>query len=61
MKKNNTEKVIYSLSVADLQTVANEELGRDLTQNELLLIEDKIGDFIDWYEIIHSAINQCID
>jgi hypothetical protein len=42
----NTEKIIYQISAEGLQTVADEELGRNLTQKEVCLLEDEVGDFI---------------
>ena len=53
----NPDKIIYSINIEDVQTVAEEELGRKLGRKELKIIEDKIGDYIDWYEAILSAIN----
>ncbi|HHT23527.1 MAG TPA: hypothetical protein GXZ87_09520 [Bacteroidales bacterium] len=51
------DKTIYSLSVQDLQTVADEELGRELSKEEISLIQEKIGDYIDWQSAISNAIN----
>ena len=56
MKTQNLEKIIYQLTVEDLQNVANDELDRDLTQGEIKTLEDKIGDYIDWYQIINTTI-----
>lgn len=56
METIDLDKVIYQLTVEDLQTVANEELNRDLTETEIKLLEDKIGDHINWYDVIHNAI-----
>jgi len=53
MKKN---KIIYSINIEDVQNVAQEELERDLTDGELRIIEDKIGDQFDWHEAIASVI-----
>jgi len=50
----DTSKDIYSINIEDVQNVADEELGRELS--ELKIIEDKIGDYIDWYGAIYSAI-----
>ncbi len=52
----NQEKIIYSINIEDVQNVAEQELERKLTAKELLLVEDKIGDCINWYEAILSAI-----
>ena len=60
MKKINLETIIYSLCIEDLQNVANEVLGRELNASEISILEDKIGDHIDWYGVIHNAIIQNI-
>lgn len=49
-------KIIYSINIEDVQNVAEEELGKKLSKKELDLIEDKIGDYIDWYGAIDIAI-----
>lgn len=56
----NSEKIIYSINIEDVQNVAQDELGRDLTQQELKVIEDKIGDYFDWYDSISFAISSNI-
>lgn len=60
MQTQDLDKIVYQLTVEDLQNVANDELSRDLTEEEIKLLEDKIGDYIDWYEIISSAISNHI-
>lgn len=57
---NNTSKIIYSINIEDVQNVAEQELGKKLTKKELKIIEDKIGDYIDWYEAINMAIQNSI-
>lgn len=52
----NISKIIYSINVEDVQNVAEEKLGRKLTNKELKIIEDKIGDYIDWHSAIDMAI-----
>jgi hypothetical protein len=52
----DTAKIIYSINIEDVQNVAEEELARKLTKNELKIIEDKIGDYIDWYGAIDTVI-----
>ncbi|MDP3296234.1 MAG: hypothetical protein Q8N09_01360 [Thermodesulfovibrionia bacterium] len=52
----NTSKIIYSINLEDVQNVAEEELGRKFTKKELQVIEDKIGDYIDWYSAIDMAM-----
>ena len=53
----NPEKIIYSINIEDVQTVAEQELERKLTAKELRLVEDKVGDYINWYEAILNAID----
>ncbi len=54
----NPEKIIYSINIEDVQNVAEEELERKLTAKELRLVEEKVGDYIHWYEAILNAINE---
>ena len=51
------EKIIYYINVEDIQTVAEEKLGRELNEKELKLVDDKLGNYIDWFEAISTAIN----
>ena len=55
-----TSKIIYSINIEDVQNVAEEEHGKKLTKKELKIIEDKIGDYIDWYDAIDIAIQNNI-
>ncbi len=52
----NPSKIIYSINIEDTQNVAEQELGRKLTEKEMKVIQNKIGDYIDWYEAINTAI-----
>ncbi len=54
-------KIIYELTAEDVQNVANAELERALTAEELKIVQDKIGDYISWYEIINSVLNSELD
>ena len=49
-------KRIYELTTEDVQTVAREELGRELTFAEIQSIEDSIADRINWYDAIADSI-----
>lgn len=53
---DNSDKVVYSINMADIQTVAQDELGRNLTDDELKKIEDNLGGYIQWYDAIANAI-----
>lgn len=57
--KNN--KIIYSLTVEDIQTVSEETLDRKLSDNEIKTILDSIAEKINWYAAIADSINEKID
>lgn len=57
----NNEKIIYSINIEDVQNVANEKLDRDLNQDELKLVEEKLGDYIDWFGAISDSISDVIE
>lgn len=58
MNMINPEKIIYSINVEDIQNVAEQELDRKLTEQELRLVEDRLGDYVGWYEAILNAMNE---
>ena len=55
----NKNDIVYSLNIEDIQTVALEELDRELTDDEIEKIRDLIGEKIDWYNaILYSIIEK---
>ncbi|GEM_PF-1795234 len=54
-------KTIYRLSVGDIQQVAKEVYGRELTTDEIEKVIEPIGDRISWYDVIDEAINYSLD
>jgi len=60
MTAKNLDKVIYQLTIEDLQRAAIDTLGRELTSTEVELIEEKFAENIKWYDAIQSAINENI-
>lgn len=52
----DASKIIYSINIEDIQNVAKEKLGRKLSKKELGIVEDKIGDYMDWYGAIDAAM-----
>ncbi|CAG1770275.1 hypothetical protein BAC3_00921 [uncultured bacterium] len=54
----NRKKIIYSINIEDVQNVAEQELDRKLTEEELRLVEDRLGDYVGWYEAILHAMNE---
>jgi hypothetical protein len=59
MAKRN--RIVYSINVEDLQTVAEEELERELTAEEIKLVEDRLGEYIDWYGTIAMVLDEVIN
>jgi predicted RNA-binding protein with EMAP domain len=51
---------VYSLSVEDIRNVVEQEGLRELSDTEIREIEDILGDEIDWYESILSAIRRAV-
>ena len=49
-------KIIYKLTIEDIQNVAQQELERNLTSVEVNKVVDLIGETIDWYNPIADAI-----
>lgn len=60
MKKPDNKEVFYSLCIEDIQTVAVQELERELTTDEVNQIKDVIAAKINWYDAIADAILQNI-
>lgn len=50
------DKIIYAINIKDVQNVAGELYGRNLTNDELNKIIDKVGNYFDWYDAIENAI-----
>ena len=61
MDKLDLSETFYSLNFEDIQTVANEEIGRDLSKDELLKLVDEISENINWYDAISDSIIQNIE
>lgn len=49
-------EVVYSICIKDIQNVAEQELGRELLNEEIERIIDKVVDNINWYDAISDAI-----
>ena len=50
--------VIYQLTVEDVQNVSNQEIGSDLSINEIEIVKEKIAEKIAWYDAIADSINE---
>lgn len=56
MKNDGNDRIVYSISVSDIQEVANQVLERDLTREEVILVEDATGDYLGWFQAIENSI-----
>lgn len=52
----SNNKIVYSLNVEDVQTVAMDTLHRKLSEEEIQAIETSIANNIEWHEVIQRAI-----
>ncbi|MBW1697756.1 MAG: hypothetical protein JRH18_10285 [Deltaproteobacteria bacterium] len=52
--------ILYSINIQDVQYVAMCEYNRQLNREEVKSVEDKLGKYIDWYEIVNFAIAEAI-
>jgi hypothetical protein len=50
--------VVYSLNIEDIQTVAVQEINRELTDSEVEKVKNLIGEKINWYEAILDSITE---
>ncbi len=55
MRRN---KIIYSLCIGDIQDVAEDNLNRKLTEDELKKVVDRVGDYISWYDAIEFTLSE---
>jgi len=52
--------ILYSINVQDVQEVAQREYDRKLDNGELKSVASKLGEYIDWYEAVNTAVAQTI-
>lgn len=53
--------ILYSINVEDVRRVAEEEGYRKLTDKQIKLIGNKLGDNIDWHEAVLMAIQETVN
>ncbi len=54
----NPKHIVYSLNVDDIQSVAEEEISRQLTDDELNRVIDNLPGYINWQSAILMAIQE---
>ena len=52
--------ILYSLNVQDVQDVAQREFDRELNDKEIKSVAAKLGEYIDWYEAVNTAVAQTV-
>jgi Ca2+-binding EF-hand superfamily protein len=55
------KKIIYSLNVEDVQTVALDAIERKLNNQEIKKVIKEVEKNIDWYSTIEDAINLIVE
>ena len=56
---DNAETVVFQLVHQDIQDVAAEEIGRQLTERELQIVRRAVEKQFDcWYEFVCNAIEE---
>ena len=58
--KCKMHKIVYQLTIEDLQEVAIQELERELYAEEIEKLIDPIAEKIPWYDAIADAINEIL-
>lgn len=56
MKNDGNDRIVYSINVDDIQEVAKQVLERNLTKEEVVLVEETLGDYLDWFQAIENSI-----
>ena len=54
-------KIIYRLTIEDIQIVATGIIRRELTNSEIQQITEVIGDNMPWYDVISHILFQKFD
>lgn len=61
MANLNPDEIIYSLCIEDIQNVAEQEIDRELTGEEIESIKNLVSANINWYDAIADAISEKIN
>ncbi len=52
--------ILYSINVQDVQDVAQREFDRELNDKEIESVAAKLGEYIDWFEAVNTAVAQTV-
>ena len=63
MKKNNIDRILFAVTISDVQMVAKQILGRQLKPNELTAFEQELSKNheFDWQAPVQNAIREVIN
>lgn len=59
-KKQQKDRIIYSINTQDVKDVLDDMPEVRLTARQLKMVEEKLGDYIDWYGALELAIQYAI-
>lgn len=60
-RKWKSSDIVYGITVKDVQTVAKEKFGRKMTNAEITLVRNYLGNGLDWnYEDVEQSILDCV-
>lgn len=57
-KPTDLDKIVYQLTVEDIQNVAEQELEREMSLEEIEQLEDLIAKRVNWFDAIADAIDE---
>jgi hypothetical protein len=60
MDNRTYSSIFFSLNEEDIQTVAKQEIERNLSKTEIESIKELIASNINWYDAIANAIREKI-
>jgi len=58
MKTQTGEEIVYGINIDDIQEVSMLVLERPLTDAEITLVKESVGDYIDWSQAVENAIQK---
>ncbi|MDQ1266355.1 MAG: hypothetical protein QG635_1507 [Bacteroidota bacterium] len=58
----NKSRIIFYITVRDLQIVARDNFGRELSEKEIEIVEKLLqtGTYIEWYTPLETAVRNAI-
>ena len=56
-----SSKIIYAITVGDIQAVAEEHVERRLSVEELIKVERRLVDWISWDEAVGRSIEDVVN